>query len=1134
MNPRNWFQSYMASQTITRSRRQAPKPRARWRLAVEMLEDRCVPTAVAAPSGLVGWWTANNTGADVMGLNNATLFNGATYATGEVGQAFNFDGVNDRISVADSASLKLTTSLTIGGWIKVNAFPASGSGEIFFRGDDTRSPYSLSIRSDISQLNFSINGLTDNGSNLTTHLVLGQLTHVAATLDDATGLMSIYVNGALAAQTTTETRPYGDLQAASHPGVGIGNTGGYPGTTTNSPFNGLIDELAVYNRALTPGELLGIFKAGSDGKVLSPIAVSNPSVIEGSVGTTTPMTFTIQRTGSLSGPLTVAYATADDTAAAGSDYIPASGSVTFVDGEATKTLPLTVNGDNTGEANETFRLIVTPTGGTAIMGVATILNDDSAISISNASATEGDTAIRYLDDFLPVQSQLGGGRQCEFGPDGNFYVAGRYTNDVQKYDGKTGAYLGEVVPSGSFGLHCAWGLKFGPDGNLYVSGVMSQNVVRYNMTTGAIDEFVSSSSGSFVTVGLYSYKGMAFDALGNLYVCTTGDNPGVLRFQGPNGASPGSPLPAPGQTGALFVPPGSQGLTGIGTLGFGPDGNLYLCGGGTNSVLRYNGTTGAYIDAFVAAGSGGLVGGGYLAFRPDGFLYVAGYNSSGNGAVYRYNATTGAFNSIVAQSTYSTSGGMAWDAIGNLFVGYGTGANMETRFARYGAASQEAFTVTLDHASALPITISYSTAEGNATAGGDYTAVTSGSVYFAPGETSKTILIQTVDDSTIEPTETFTVNLSSPVGATSGTGVGTILDNDSTKFYVANDASTDRTYEYGAAGNSVENYPLNSGDSAPRGLATTAAGTTVWVADANKTVYVYNTSGVLLGSWLTGGLASNAQVEGIATNGTDVWLVDAKQDKVFKYTGAASRLSGSQNAASSFTLNSGNSSPKGIVTDGTSLWVVNDSSTDKVFKYNLSGTLLGSWTIDAANSSPTGLTINPANVSDIWTVDSGSKKVYQYTGAASRTSGSQNAAAIFALAAGNANPQDIADPPPGMMISQAAVLYAHPPSQPVRAEARVSGNRFQLDGAPWGWLISRAPGSDSEWLWPGKQGDTNNIDVLTAEDRELGSAIGFEHTHSMGRSLAAGMHRIPYSGSDLFDVAVLDQIFRDGGDSRNE
>jgi hypothetical protein len=232
-----------------------------------------------------------------------------------------------------------------------------------------------------------------------------------------------------------------------------------------------------------------------------------------------------------------------------------------------------------------------------------------------------------------------------------------------------------------------------------------------------------------------------------------------------------------------------------------------------------------------------------------------------------------------------------------------------------------------------------------------------------------------------------------------------------TKFYIVDDASTNRTYEYGATGTAIENYTLNSGNTAPRGAASTAAGDKVWVVDANRKVYVYNTSGALLGSWTAGSLASNATVEGIATNGTDVWIVDARSDKVFKFSGAASRTSGSQNAASSFNLNSSNTSPKDIVTDGTHLWVVNDSSTNKVFKYTISGSLVGSWTISGGNSAPTGITIDPANASDIWIVDSGTDRVYQYTGAASRTSGSQSAAATFTLAAGNTNPQGIADPP---------------------------------------------------------------------------------------------------------------------------
>jgi hypothetical protein len=243
-----------------------------------------------------------------------------------------------------------------------------------------------------------------------------------------------------------------------------------------------------------------------------------------------------------------------------------------------------------------------------------------------------------------------------------------------------------------------------------------------------------------------------------------------------------------------------------------------------------------------------------------------------------------------------------------------------------------------------------------------------------------------------------------------------------TKFYVVNDASTDRTYEYTAAGTANEDYALNSGDTAPRGAASTVAGDRIWVVDANKHVYIYNPGGTLLGSWTAGSLASNAMVEGIATNGTDIWIVDARQDKVFRYTGAASRLSGSQNAASSFSLNSSNTSPKDIVTDGTNLWIVNDSTTDKVFKYSLSGSLVGSWSISGAGSSPTGITLDPSGGGQLWVVDSGTQRVYQFDDARGRTSGSQSPSTSFALASGNTNPQGIADPP-----SPSANSHATPP-----------------------------------------------------------------------------------------------------------
>jgi len=89
------------------------------------------------------------------------------------------------------------------------------------------------------------------------------------------------------------------------------------------------------------------------------------------------------------------------------------------------------------------------------------------------------------------------------------------------------------------------------------------------------------------------------------------------------------------------------------------------------------------------------------------------------------------------------------------------------------------FTVTLSAAASSPVTVSYATANGMATAGSDYTAK-SGTVTFAPGESSKTIDVAILGDTTVEANETFLVQLTSASGATIATSqaIGTIVNDD--------------------------------------------------------------------------------------------------------------------------------------------------------------------------------------------------------------------------------------------------------------------------------------------------------------------------------------------------------------------
>jgi hypothetical protein len=188
---------------------------------------------------------------------------------------------------------------------------------------------------------------------------------------------------------------------------------------------------------------------------------------------------------------------------------------------------------------------------------------------------------------------------------------------------------------------------------------------------------------------------------------------------------------------------------------------------------------------------------------------------------------------------------------------------------------------------------------------------------------------------------------------------------------------------------------------------------------------VYDNAGALLGSWTANGLTSP---QGVTTNGTDIWIVDSSTDRVYKYTGAAARLSGSQSASSNFKLNSQNGNATDLVTSGTHIWVVNSASADKVFRYTMSGSLSGSWTIDSRNTSPTGITLDPASPSTLWIVDNAADQVFAYAGATTRTSGSQSAAIAVNLGTGNTDPQGIADPPPndGLYVAADRIEVAVP------------------------------------------------------------------------------------------------------------
>jgi hypothetical protein len=104
-------------------------------------------------------------------------------------------------------------------------------------------------------------------------------------------------------------------------------------------------------------------------------------VPEGAAATTTPATFTVTRSGNTSGPASVKVRTTNGSATVlNNDYVAVPlTTVNFVDGQATATVVVTVNGDNTIEKNETFKLALSAPIGAVIAdpaGLGTITNDD--------------------------------------------------------------------------------------------------------------------------------------------------------------------------------------------------------------------------------------------------------------------------------------------------------------------------------------------------------------------------------------------------------------------------------------------------------------------------------------------------------------------------------------------------------------------------------------------------------------------------------------------------------------------------------------------------------------------------------------------------------------------------------------
>ncbi len=213
----------------------------------------------------------------------------------------------------------------------------------------------------------------------------------------------------------------------------------------------------------------------------------------------------------------------------------------------------------------------------------------------------------------------------ELGPDNRtVFVTVDYGSTLRSYNLFSSAFLGSMnVPDSS-----VFSLEFGPDGKLYGADFRGDRILRINPSAGTTEDFVMPGSG-----GLDGPTGLTFDK-GTMYVSSR-INGEILRYDATNGQFEG-----------VFSSPGGNGPQ---QSTFGPDGNLYVTHDDYQTVQRFDGRTGEFIDMFAYVT--GITDGATPRFGTDGNLYVS---SQFDGNIQRFDGKTGAPLGNIPVGSYGT------------------------------------------------------------------------------------------------------------------------------------------------------------------------------------------------------------------------------------------------------------------------------------------------------------------------------------------------------------------------------------------------------------------------------------------------------------------------------------------------
>lgn len=195
--------------------------------------------------------------------NHGTLANATRATLAKFGRSLSFNGSNSLVTVNDSNSLDLTNGMTISAWVYPTSW-ATGWKALVMKERPSGLAYALSANSDLGQPAASLRiAGADRSLSAGAHLPSNTWTHLVATYDGAT--QRLFVNGA---QVGSRAQT-GTLETSASPLRIGGNT-----VWANEYFQGLIDEVRVYNRALSQTEIATLAQTPVTQTVSTPTATS--------------------------------------------------------------------------------------------------------------------------------------------------------------------------------------------------------------------------------------------------------------------------------------------------------------------------------------------------------------------------------------------------------------------------------------------------------------------------------------------------------------------------------------------------------------------------------------------------------------------------------------------------------------------------------------------------------------------------------------------------------------------------------------------------------------------------------------------------------------------------------------------